>query len=95
MEANRAKSSDSPEIMELLGESERFAPCQRSNVVYPNTTEQLAGRCLVDFLSYVPEGHGGGLAFSFTTMRLFAVAEILLQNVTISGNEALVGGEPV
>ena len=93
MEANRALSANSPEIMDLVQKFEGFDPCEEANVVYSNVTEQLAEHSLLDHLSTVPEGHGGGISLSLTGMRLNTVADIIFQNVRVSRNEALVGGE--
>ena len=47
----------------------------------------------VSFVTDATDGNGGGIGLALFSIRPFAVAEIVFENLTIAENEAIVGGE--
>ena len=79
--------------MEDLVERGRvYQPLPYLNVRMPDIEEQLGEFSLYSFLTEVREGQGGGIGITLVDVRLFTVIEVVFQNLIISENEAVVGG---
>ena len=85
---------EDPEMQEIVEGEEKFEPWAPANVDVPDIEQQLRDFTLLDFLSDIPEGHGGAICMTVVNIRLFTIAEIIYEDVTIAGNSALVGGTP-
>ena len=80
-------------MSEFVEKSFNYTLLEEANLTETTLKEDLGTDLnIVQFLTTAPEGHGGGLAFSFLNLRPHAITQVIVQNITVTENEAVVGG---
>eukprot|EP00210_Caulerpa_lentillifera_P002964 g2830.t1 len=83
------------ELTHRPGDSEPAVPLQgvpgRSSFAsrLDNRTDPEA---ILNYLTEIPQGHGGGVCLKVLKIRLFTYAEVFLKDVRFEENEAVIGG---
>ena len=83
-----------PDVGRFVREGETYTPYLPAEIDVPSVDEQLGTDfSSVSFLTDAGDGNGGGISLALFSVRPFAVVEILFKNLSITDNEAIVGGE--
>ena len=83
-------------MAEFVEKSFNYTPLPEANLTPTSLKEELGTDLnIVQFLTSAPEGHGGGIAFSFMNLRPYAITEVIVKNITVEENTADVGGEAI
>lgn len=81
-----------PRLSRLMDEGLTYDVYPPANVHVPDLEDQLGGYSLLTFLTHVDQGHGGGICITLINIRLFTIAEVLINNILVEQNSAIVGG---
>ena len=90
---NKALQDNSPEITRLVQEGNDYLPEPTEDSEIPDVSKELGEFSLLRFLTETEAGDGGGLHLGLLDIALFEIVEITFQDIYMTENEAVVGGE--